>query len=159
MVFSTFTMRYFSKGNSTWIRCKMTGTSSASSMYLILNQKHFSSRKVEVLRPSQLPTPPPPALPSLTACTLKCKIDQNQNQNRSIEKAQNLGNERRYIYKDLPQDSDKRNISYMRYAKKCFTQTYRDLYGEAMLVFTCMSSNMAGGNQQKHLLPSSATKA
>ena len=60
MVFSTFTMRYFSKGNSTWIRCKMTGTSSASSMYLILNQKHFSSRKVEVLRPSQLPTPQPP---------------------------------------------------------------------------------------------------
>ena len=60
MVFSTFTMRYFSKGNSTWIRCKMTGNSSASSMYVILNQKHFSSRKVEVLRPSQLPTPQPP---------------------------------------------------------------------------------------------------
>ena len=46
----------------------------------------------------------------------------------------------------------------MRYPKKCFTQIYRDLYGDAMLVFTWMSSNMADGNQQKHLLPSFATK-
>ena len=36
---------------------------------------------------------------------------------------------------------------------------YRDLYGDAMLVLTWMSSNMADGNQQKHLLPSFATKA
>ena len=28
------------------------------------------------------------------------KIDQNKNQNRSIDKVQNLGNERRYIYRD-----------------------------------------------------------
>ena len=34
--------------------------------------------------------------------------------------------------------------------KKCFTQTYRDLYGDAMLVLTWMSANMADGNQQKH---------
>ena len=33
------------------------------------------------------------------------KIDQNQNENRSIDKVQNLGNERRYIYKDPRQDS------------------------------------------------------
>ena len=60
------------------------------------------------------------------------------------------------MYKDPPQDSGQRNISYTRYPKKCFTQTYRDLYGDAMLVLTCtwMSSNMADGNQQKHLLPS-----
>ena len=31
-----------------------------------------------------------------------------------------------------------------------FYQTYRDLYGDAML--TWMSSNMADENQQKHLL-------
>ena len=44
--------------------------------------------------------------------------------------------------------------------KKCFIQTYRDFYGDAMLVLTRMSSNMADGNQQKHLLPSfCATKA
>ena len=87
------------------------------------------------------------------------KIDQNKNQNRSIDKVQNLGNERRYIYKDPRQDSGQRNISYKRYRKKCFTQTYRDLYGDAMLVLTWMSSNMADGDQQKHLLPNFATKA
>ena len=37
------------------------------------------------------------------------KIDQN--------KVQNLGNERRYIYKDPGQDSGQRNISYTRYPK------------------------------------------
>ena len=84
------------------------------------------------------------------------KIDQYKNQNRSIDKAQNLGNQRRYIYKDPRQDSGQRNISYMRYPKKSFTQTYRDLYGDAMLVLTWMSSNMADENQQKHLLPSFA---
>ena len=87
------------------------------------------------------------------------KIYQNKNQNRPIDKVQNLGNERRYIYKDPRQDSAQRNISYTRYPKKCFTQIYRDLYGDAMLVLTWMSSNMADGNQQKHLLPSFATKA
>ena len=87
------------------------------------------------------------------------KIDQNKNQNRPIDKVQNLGNERRYIYKDPRQDSGQRNISYTRHPKKCFTQIYRDLYGDAMLVLTWMSSNMADGNQQKHLLPSFATKA
>ena len=87
------------------------------------------------------------------------KIDQNKNQNRSIDKVQNLGNERRCIYKDPRQDSDQRNISHTRQTKKCFTQTYRDLYGDAMLVLTWMSSNMADGNQQNYLLPCLATKA
>ena len=35
----------------------------------------------------------------------------------------------------------------------------RDLYGDAMLVLTWMSSNMVDGNQQTHLLPSFVTKA
>ena len=51
------------------------------------------------------------------------KIDQNKNQNRSIDKVQNLGNERRYTYKDPRQDLDRRNISYTRYPKKCLTQS------------------------------------
>ena len=87
------------------------------------------------------------------------KIDQYKNQNYPIDKVHNVGNERRYIYKDPRQNSGQRNISYTRYPKKCFTQIYRDLYGDAMLVLTWMSSNMAEGNQQKHLLPSFATKA
>ena len=78
------------------------------------------------------------------------KIDQNKNQNRSIDKVQNLGNERRYIYKDPRQDSGQRNISYTRYPKKCFQKINRDLYGDAMPVPIRMS---------KHLLPSFATKA
>ena len=92
---------------------------------------------------------------SVTAFT----IDQNKNQNYPIDKVQNLGNGRRYIYNDPRQNSGQRNISYTRYPKKCFTQIYRDLYGDAMLALTYMSSNMAEGNQQKHLLPSFATKA
>ena len=60
-----------------------------------------------------------------------------------VDKVQNLGNERRYICKDRRQDSGQRNISYTRYPKKCFTKTYRDLYGDAILVLTWMSSNMA----------------
>ena len=39
------------------------------------------------------------------------KIDQSKNQNRSTNKVQNLGNERRYIYKGPRQDSGQRNIS------------------------------------------------
>ena len=87
------------------------------------------------------------------------KIDENKNKNRSIDKAQNLGNERRYISKDPRQVLGQRKISYTRCPKKCFTQIYRDLYGDAMLVLTWMSPNMADGNQQKHPLPRFATKA
>ena len=87
------------------------------------------------------------------------KLDQNKNQNRPIDKVQNLGNERRYIYKDPRQNSGQRNISYTRYPNKCFTQIYRDLYGDAMLVLTWFPSAMLELIQQKHLLPSFATKA
>ena len=93
----------------------------------------------------------------------QCHVIQNRSKQKSqlfnIDNVQNLGSERRYINKDPRQYSGQRNISYSRYPKKCFTKTYRDLYGEAMLVPTWMSSNMADGNQQKHLLPSFATKA
>ena len=46
-------------------------------------------------------------------------------------------------------------------SEEMFYQIYRDLYGDAMLVLTWMSSNvnMADGNQKKHLLPSFATTA
>ena len=46
-----------------------------------------------------------------------------------------------------------------RIRDKRFTQIYRDLHGEGILVPIQMSTNMAYGNQQKHLLPSFATKA
>ena len=85
------------------------------------------------------------------------KIDQNKNQNRSIDKDQNLGNDRRYICKDPGQISGQWNISYTRYSKKRFTQIYRDFYGDAMLVHIRMTTKMADGDQQKHRLPSFAT--
>ena len=43
--------------------------------------------------------------------------------------------------------------------RNVFTQIYRTLYGDAMLELIRISSNMADGNQQKHLLSSFATKA
>ena len=50
------------------------------------------------------------------------------------------------------------NNSYTRYPRKCFTQIYGALYCDAMLELIRMSSNTADGNEQKHLLPSFATK-
>ena len=49
------------------------------------------------------------------------RIDQNKNQNHSTNKVQNLGNERRQIYKDPRQDLGRRNNWYTRYPRKCFT--------------------------------------
>ena len=62
-------------------------------------------------------------------------------------------------YADSRQNSGHSNFSYARYAEKFFTQIYRDLYGDAMLVPIRMGTNMAAGNQQKHLSLSFATKA
>jgi len=44
-------------------------------------------------------------------------------------------------------------------SQKCLIQIYRDLYGDAMLVPIRMGTNMAAGNQKKHLSLSFATKA
>ena len=56
----------------------------------------------------------------LVFCTVTpFKIDENKNQNNSINKIQNLENERGYIGKDPRKDSGQRNISYTRYPKKC----------------------------------------
>ena len=88
-----------------------------------------------------------------TTVTAKTKTSR-QKQNTSREK-QNISQQNQKKYKDPRQDSGQRNISYT----SCFTQTYTDLYGDAMLVLTWMSFNMADGNQQKHLLPSFATEA
>ena len=57
------------------------------------------------------------------------------------------------------QDSGHSNFYYARYAEKLFPQIYRDLYGDAMLVPIQIGTNMAAGNQQKHLSLSFAAKA
>ena len=43
--------------------------------------------------------------------------------------------------------------------REAFPKIYIDLYGDAMLVPIWMGTNMAAGNQQKHLSLSFATKA
>ena len=94
------------------------------------------------------------ALKGLVFSVTPFKIDQNKNQNRSIVKVQNLGNERRYIYKDPRQDSGQRNISYTRYPEEI----------EFCMETPCWCSPgwaptlVANGNQQKHLLLSFAKK-
>ena len=45
----------------------------------------------------------------------------------------------------------------LRYAEKHFPIIYRDLYGDAILVPIRIDTNMATGNQQKHLSLSFAT--
>ena len=48
---------------------------------------------------------------------------------------------------------------YTRYPKKCLPKFIEIcIYGDAMLVLIRLSTNAADGNQQKHLLPSFATK-
>ena len=61
------------------------------------------------------------------------------------------------MYKDPRQGLGGRNNSHTRYPRKYFSQIYRALYGDAMLEVIRMSSYIADGNQQKHLLPIFAT--
>ena len=49
--------------------------------------------------------------------------------------------------------------SYTRYPEERFTQIYRDLHEDCMMVSIRMGTNIAYGNQQKHLSPTFATKA
>jgi len=62
-------------------------------------------------------------------------------------------------YADPRQNSGHSNFSYARYAEKFFTQIYRDVNGDAMLVPIRIGTNMAAGDQQKHQSLSFAAKA
>jgi len=62
-------------------------------------------------------------------------------------------------YADSRQNSGHSNFSYARDAEKFFTQIYRDVNGDAMLVPIRIGTNMAAGDQQKHLSLSFAAKA
>ena len=71
---------------------------------------------------------------SLAFSVKQFKMDQNKNQNRSIDKVQNLGMQRR-----LPRF---RSHILCKICGENSTQIYRDLYGDAMRV----PINMAAGN-------------
>ena len=70
-----------------------------------------------------------------------------------------MRNERKINVKTFSQDSGHSSLSYGRNAEKLFTQIYKDLYGDTMMVSIWMGTNMAAGNQQKHLSLSFTTKA
>ena len=77
----------------------------------------------------------------------QCRAIQDQNQNHSIDKVQNLGNERRCQYANtLAKIHGQSNISPTRYPEKCFIEINRDLYGLTMLVAIRMGTNMVAQN-------------
>ena len=80
---------------------------------------------------------------------------QNKNQNCSINKGQNLRKKKINI-----QDSGYSSFSFKsKICREIFSQIYKDLYGDSMLLPIQISINMAAGNQQKYLSLSFATKA
>ena len=51
-----------------------------------------------------------------------------------------------------------RRVFVYEISEEMFTQIYKGLYGDAMLVPTWLGSNMADGTKKKHLLPSFGMK-
>ena len=86
------------------------------------------------------------------------KIDQNKNQNRSIDKVQNLGNERTLKggkYTKTLAKIQVRGIFRIRDIRRNALPKLIEICMETphKLVHTGMNSNMADENQQKYLLP------
>ena len=76
----------------------------------------------------------------------QCHAIQNRSKSKSKSKSFNrqspeTENRKKVNTQDSRQDSGPSNFSYARYAEKLFTQVYRDLCGDAMLV------PMTAGNQ------------
>ena len=66
---------------------------------------------------------------------------------------------KKVLNKQHRQVSDLNDTPLLSYLPKHFTQIYRAQYGDAMLVPIGMATNMAAGNQTKHLALTSAIKA
>ena len=74
-------------------------------------------------------------------CVTPFKIDQNKNQNRSVDKVQNLGNERRYIIKTLAKIQIRGIFRILILILTC-----RYLYGKTLLVL--LDELQHGGRKQ-----------
>ena len=83
---------------------------------------------------------------------------QNNNQNRSINKVQNLGKKGKYA-KTLSKIQVTAVFLQQDMQRTFLPNIYKDLYGDYMLAPIQISTNMAAENQQKHLSLSFATKA
>ena len=84
------------------------------------------------------------------------KIDHNENQNRSIDKR--IWEMKGGTHTKTLAKIQVRGIFRIRDIRRHVLPKPIEMYGDAMLVLSWMSSNMADGNQQEHLLPSFATK-
>ena len=72
--------------------------------------------------------------------------------NRPVEEAKKMKRYERLIYKQFVQISGLCDPQFLSYLPKHFTHLCRALYGDAILVDRKkLSTNMAAGNQQKHL--------
>ena len=88
------------------------------------------------------------------------KIDQNKKSKPFNRLSPEPGNRKKiYIQSLLPRFGSQQFFLWKICGETFSPQIYRDLYGNAMLVPTYMGTNMAAGNQQKHLSLSFATKA
>ena len=58
----------------------------------------------------------------------------HHHQNHSTNKVKNQRGKRRWIFKQWRKDSGLCNVSCGRYSKKCFTEIYNSMYGDAMFV-------------------------
>ena len=65
---------------------------------------------------------------------LHCHAIKNKSHNHSITLLKKLGYDRWLIYEQPRQDLGLCGFLFARYSEKCFTQIYKALYGDAMLV-------------------------
>ena len=72
------------------------------------------------------------------------KIVQNKNQNRLMDKVRNLGMKGGEYTKFLAKIQARRISRIRDIRRKCFTQIYGDLYGDAMLVPTWIGTSSGG---------------
>ena len=73
-----------------------------------------------------------------------------------MKEADNYKCYKRLVNKQHLKVSGLNDIPLLNYLTKRFTQICRAQYGDAILVPICMDTNMAAGNQRKHLALTSA---
>ena len=99
-----------------------------------------------------------PVVIQVTIAGFHCHATKKGIQNYGVKKLKNIIGCRKLPDILFIQVSGLYGILYSSYPSKCSTQIYRALYGNAMLVPMQLGTNMAAGNQRKHLVFNSAIK-
>ena len=81
--------------------------------------------------PEQVSILKSPKIQNLVYCRFALS---HHHQNHSTSNVKNHRGKRRWIFKQCRKDSGLCNVSRGRYSKKCFTQIYKAMYGDAMFV-------------------------